>query len=136
MRPAPKLLISLAAPLAASWALALSASPAAAAEVWLCSYPGFGVNGDESISVEYEIADGKVRERSQTLNAQYDILENNDVGLVGARHYAQGDQRHQTVGAYTIALDKRDHTIVRTNTFTDTDDPAFRRGACVQREAP
>ena len=124
----------------AIWAVigAIVTAPAveARAETWACAYAGFGVNEDQSVEVLYDIANGKVREHSTTLNADYDILDNNDVGLVAVRHYATGDGRHRTVGTYTIALDKRDRTIVRSNTFTDSDDPVFRRGACVEREAP
>ncbi len=122
--------------LAVVGALAAAVPGAARAETWACAYSGFGVNEDQSVEVLYDVANGRVREHSATLNADYDILDNNDLGLVAVRHYATGDARHRTIGAYTIALDKRDRTIVRTNTFTDSDDPVFRRGNCVEREAP
>ena len=102
----------------------------------MCSFNGFGPDQDKSIEVQYDIEGAKVRERGQTLSAEYDVLDNNAVGLVATRHYAQGDQRHHVVGAYTIAIDKQDRTIVRSNTFTDSDDAFYRRGDCVEREAP
>jgi hypothetical protein len=87
------------------------------------------------VEISYDVAGAKVTERTTKQRFEYDVLENNALGLVATRHYAEGDQRHRTVGAYTLALDKHDRTMVRSSTFTDSDDPGFRRGDCVEREA-
>jgi hypothetical protein len=66
---------------------------------------------------------------------EYRILENNEVGLVAVRSYAEEDSATKHLGIDVFVIDKKTLAFRKTNTFVDGAgaDNTPRRGKCVVR---
>ena len=101
---------------------------AAHANVWTCSFAGYGeVKGALTL-----IQDGSdLRLRGAEFMA-YHILEDNDVGLVAVRSYAEVGTASKHLGADVMVIDKVTMEFKKGNVFVDATkaDNRVRSGTC------
>lgn len=110
---------------------------AASAETIICSYEGYLNTGKSSptgdqVIVEFKLNGNKAIEGKW--NAEYQVLQNNQYGVVLAHTMAEQSRIYNraSVGGFFFAIDRASGAMTRNNVFTNDGD-AFRKGTCIFR---
>jgi hypothetical protein len=102
-----------------------------ALDSWLCTYPNFAPD-KKPVTVTLQIPDKLVDQRLGGV-PQYDILENNQYGVIAVDHYSKFDAVRGAVRIFssTVIIDKTFGKFIYT-VGEIGDEPGFRTGQCVK----
>jgi hypothetical protein len=124
--------------LASALALFAGASVAAAVapkpvEAWDCWHSASG-SKDDAIAIRLVRADGVITIRGAEF-IEYAILEDNEVGIVAVRSYADQGDTTKHLGADVVVIDKKTLEFRKTNVFAKgaSADNTPRYGKCAVR---
>lgn len=122
-------LLAVTVGVAASFVLGAAAPKDAA--VWSCWHSISGDKEGASYVVLVQGSDGVLRVKDSEF-IEYKVLQDNEVGLVAVRGYAQNLDKTKELGADVVVIDKARQTFSKTNVGGPKDDVP-RMGKCELR---
>lgn len=109
------------------WFLIIFVSQNALSESYICSYPLYGVKELHLIKI-------KIDGNSADMDGhKYQVLENNDIGVVLAQSSTgKGIRENQFLGLFAMTINKKNMKFTRGNIIDGKDDNSIAIGSCVK----
>jgi hypothetical protein len=119
--------------LCAASLLTLVSHSAFAAESWTCTYPAFRVPGGSAAAARTITRPFVVSGDKLIGGVKYDIIENNQYGLIAVEHYSEFDGGVVRIFSSTVIIDKTFGKFIFT-VGEIGDEPQYRTGHCAKDE--
>ena len=113
-------------------AFAAASASSKAGKTWDCVYASYGSSRPAEMTDMSLIQDGSMLKIAGAEFLEYRILEDNDVGIVAVRSYAEVSKTSKHLGADVLVIDKRTMDFRKGNVFVEgaRADNTVRNGTC------